>query len=183
MYTLSHWSPASLLEQPRFLLLAALLLVAACIDAYRWRIPNKLTFGGSLSAFLIGLFEPGSAGQALMASAAGLALGFAVMLPLYLLRALGAGDVKLMAMVGAFLGAPHAAGAALLVFITGGVAALLWVLNRRAWSALLARFGSWHGNTASLGRMPYAASICVGTLLYVVAFGPQGLQWSRWFAA
>jgi len=183
MYTLSHWTPATLLEQPRLLLLAALLLVAALIDVYRWRIPNALTFGGALSAFFIGLIEPGSAGQALMTWAAGLALGFGVMLPLYLLRALGAGDVKLMAMAGAFLGAPHAAGAALMVFVTGGVLALLWVLQRRAWAALLTGLAPWRAGAVSLGRMPYGASICIGTLLYVVAFEPQGLQWSRWFVA
>jgi hypothetical protein len=31
--------------------------------------------------------------------------------------------------------------------------------------------------------MPYGASICLGTVLYVVWVEPEGLQWSRWFAA
>jgi hypothetical protein len=30
--------------------------------------------------------------------------------------------------------------------------------------------------------MPYGASICLGTFLYVVWVEPKGLQWSRWFA-
>ena len=46
------------------------------------------------------------------------------MLPLYLLRAMGAGDVKLMAMVGVFVGPLGALSVALLTFVAGGVLAL-----------------------------------------------------------
>ncbi len=52
---------------------------------------------------------PGALG--LWKALAGLGLGLLIMLPLYMLRALGAGDVKLMAMVGAFLGPNATIGA------------------------------------------------------------------------
>jgi prepilin peptidase CpaA len=90
---------------------------------------------------------------------------------------MGGGDVKLIAMVGAFVGPAHVLAAVLLIFITGGFLALVRVARQRAWGALFMRLHS--GASVSLGRMPYAWSICVGTLLYVGVFEPQGLQWSR----
>ena len=181
MYTLSHWFSLFVLEQPRLVVLAGLLLAAAWIDSYAWRIPNALTFGGSAAAFLLSVLEPVAPAQAVLLAFGGLLLGLLVMLPMYLLGALGAGDVKLMAMVGAYLGATHTIGAALLVFITGGAVAL--VMRRGALPQLWAMLGSGGQGVSSLGRMPYGASICLGTVLYVVWVEPEGLQWSRWFAA
>ena len=54
-----------------------------------------------------------------------LAAGQTVLLPLYVMRVLGAGDVKLVAMVGAFLGLPETVPALLCVFMTGRMAALV----------------------------------------------------------
>ncbi len=190
MYTLSHWFSLFVLEQPRLLVLAALLLAAAWIDCYAWRIPNVLTFGGSAAALLLSVLEPVAPAQALLLALGGLALGLLVMLPMYLLGVLGAGDVTLMAMVGAYLGAAHTIGAALLVFLTGGALAFAWVMRRQAWPQLWAVLGSSlralrvnERSPSPLGRMPYGASICLGTVLYVVWVEPEGLQWSRWFAA
>ena len=171
------------LTQPRLLLLAALLFVAALVDFHQWRIPNALTFGGALGAFLLSIIEPGPATQALLTAAAGLAAGLVLLLPLYLMRALGAGDVKLMGMVGAYLGLPHTLGAVLLVFITGGVLASLLVLYRRGWQVSPVRQTADEATGTALGRMPYGTSIALGTLVYVCAFEPAGLQWSRWLAA
>ena len=61
-------------------------------------------------------------------AAGGLLLGFAIMLPLYVLHAMGAGDVKLMAMVGAFLGLDETLQAVLCAFIVGGVGAIGFAL-------------------------------------------------------
>lgn len=181
MHTLSHWFSLFVLEQPRLVVLASLLLAAAWIDSYAWRIPNALTFGGSAAAFFLSVLEPVSPAQAVLLAFGGLVVGLLVMLPMYLLGALGAGDVKLMAMVGAYLGATHTIGAALLVFITGGALAL--VMRRGALPKLWTLLGSGPRGVSSLGRMPYGASICLGTVLYVVWVEPEGLQWSRWFAA
>ena len=160
------------LAQPRWLMLSLLLLLAALIDAWQWRIPNALTFGGCLAALASSLLEPGSAAQAVLTVLAGLLVGLLLMMPLYLMRALGAGDVKLMGMVGAFLGAPHAVGAALLVFISGGVLALLVAIYRHGWQPLWARLLPLGQRSDSLGRMPYGASIGLGTVIYLCAFVP-----------
>jgi prepilin peptidase CpaA len=171
-----------LIDQPGLLVLISLLVAAAAIDAYAWRIPNALTIGGALAAVLLGFAQPQPlAGWAVLAAPAGWLLGLLLTLPLYLARALGGGDVKLIAMVGAFVGPVHTVTVVLSIFITGGVLALIRLARQRAWGALFLRLHS--GAALSLGRMPYALSICVGTLLYVGVFEPQGLQWSRAWVA
>ncbi|MEG0884092.1 MAG: prepilin peptidase, partial [Janthinobacterium sp.] len=87
------------------LLLCILLTGAVWHDMRSRRIPNGLVFGGALAALLLhAVLTPGAGGLGLPAALGGLALGLALLLPMYMLRALGAGDVKLMAMVGAFIG-------------------------------------------------------------------------------
>jgi prepilin peptidase CpaA len=103
--------------------LLALLLWAAITDLRFRRIPNWLTLALMASGLIQGLSGYGllSVGQ----SAAGMGVGFALPLPLFLLGAIGGGDVKLLAGVGAWVG-PHAV---LLVFaataILGGIIILL----------------------------------------------------------
>lgn len=84
------------------IVLLAVLLVAAVYDVRFRRIPNWVTVTGvalglALNAFLFGL--PG-----VWFSLRGLGLAFGVYLVLYIIRAMGAGDVKLMAAVGALVG-------------------------------------------------------------------------------
>src|SRR5215472_15568341 len=85
------------------MVLLALLIAAALYDVRYRRIPNWLTVLGVVLGFvinwLIGLPEGG-----LLFAVEGLAVGFGVYLALYLIRAMGAGDVKLMAAVGALVG-------------------------------------------------------------------------------
>ena len=101
------------------------------------------------------------------------------------MRVLGAGDVKLMAMVGAFLGLPEILPALLFVFIAGGLAALAFVVLHRSvprlaanlraiaqGSLLWALTGHRVGGMApgmSVGKLPYGVSISAGSLLYLVA--------------
>jgi prepilin peptidase CpaA len=111
-----------------FLLL--LLLVAAWSDIRTRRIPNVLVFPGAIAGVLLHALLPQEAGgPGVLSSLAGWGTGLALLLPLYLLRIMGAGDVKLMAMAGAFLGAQETVGALLCVLLAGGVLALgaaLW---------------------------------------------------------
>lgn len=172
-----HSTLILLMQQPRLLVLISLLVVAALIDSYHWRIPNPLTVGGSLVGLLLASMEPASTGLALAMALGGWLAGLVLTLPLYAVGALGGGDVKLFAMVGTFIGPVHMPAAVLLVFITGGVLALLRVMRQRDWWTLWV--GGYRRGGASLGRMPYALSICLGSLLYVAVFEPQGLQWSH----
>jgi prepilin peptidase CpaA len=82
--------------------LLAMVAVAAVSDIRRRKIPNWLTLGGMAGGLVLQTVLHGLAG--LLHSAEGLALGFGVYLAFYCLRAMGAGDVKLMAAVGAIAG-------------------------------------------------------------------------------
>lgn len=97
-------------------------LIACATDIARRRIPNLLTFGSALTGVLWHGWAGGflGAGWAL----AGWAAGLAVLMPLYLLRSLGAGDVKLLGAFGAWLGPMGAVLSGLYGTVAGGVLAL-----------------------------------------------------------
>ena len=96
----------------------------ACItDLRRRRIPNVLTLGGAGVALLFALATGGVGGLAY--GVAGWCAGFAVFLPFFLLGGLGAGDVKLMACLGSWLGPFLAIWTAIYGALAGGVLAIV----------------------------------------------------------
>ena len=101
------------------LVLIAIVLAAAVTDL-RWsKIPNILTFP-SMGIGLIGhTWLSGMEG--LWFSAGGLAVGFFVLIGFYALGGMAAGDVKLLAAVGAFLGPNNVFLVFLMTAILGGV--------------------------------------------------------------
>ena len=120
--------------------LAVLLFViatAATSDLWSRRIPNILVIPSCIFAIFFHSFSPegygildstgGSIG--LLSAVTGLIVGLAALFPLYLLRAMGAGDVKLMMMVGAFLGPLQTLGVVVLTFAAGGVLAIAMALS------------------------------------------------------
>jgi len=85
-----------------WILTLALTLLAALLDWRSRRIPNWLTVPGLLSGVVVHALIAGWHGALFALEGAGLAL--ILLLPLVALRALGAGDWKLMGAVGAFVG-------------------------------------------------------------------------------
>jgi prepilin peptidase CpaA len=184
---------ASLLEplvmlatSPRTGVLVTLLLAAAVIDYRSFRIPNWLTLGGMVLglACSTALVRPAYSG--LLAGLGGIAVGMLIFLPLYAIRVLGAGDVKLMGAAGAFLGTADTLRALLFIAIAGGVAAVAVALRRRALRRLVGNLsqatvqmmafatvgGERPGDAIaahSVGKLPYGISICAGTIAYLVA--------------
>ncbi len=177
---------AKLLAQPQLVVLVVLLVTAAVIDWRTFRIPNWLTVGG----MVFGVLYSAVSGQTLTSgplnALAGLGLGLVALLPLYVLRVMGAGDVKLMAMTGAFVGFPNIIYAVLFTFVTGGIAAVAFAIRRRAfrrmtnnvtdivqWMAFATiagqRFTPGIAGGDSIGRLPYGASIATGTIAWLAA--------------
>lgn len=158
--------------------LLVLVVSAAIIDLAIRKIPNLLLLGGWCAAFVIHFYSPVPAtaiGQAL----GGAAIGFALFLPLYAVRGMAAGDVKLMATVGLFLGPSQTLHACILTWCMGGAMALVIILFTRRWSAayanlrdmllpLLLRLGPPEPGSAparkSVGSMPYGLAIAASTL-------------------
>lgn len=172
--------------------LAVLLLMVMREDIRSRRIPNKLVLVGVLLGLgLNGLLPAGlgfnsavPGGLGWLAALKGLALGFAVLLPMYLLRAMGAGDVKLMGMVGAFLGPVDLIGAVIATFIAGGLMALVVALWSKQLMSMLhnvklmlfsgllrinaGQLPVMNDLPVSVAKLPYAVAITAGTLGYLV---------------
>ncbi|MGE5553691.1 MAG: prepilin peptidase [Betaproteobacteria bacterium] len=123
------------METWRSALLTGILVVAVVSDVRRRRIPNLLTFPSLAMGLFLGTVEAGWAG--LGTSLLGALLGAGLLFLPFALGGIGAGDVKLMAVVGAFGGPSLAVQAFLTGAIFGGVgsAFLLWRAGR-LWSTL-----------------------------------------------
>jgi len=141
--------------------LLAFLAVAAVADLRTRRIPNLLTISAALVGLLLNFSRSGGPGA--LASGAGLLTGLAAFLPFYLAGGFGAGDVKAMAAVGAFLGPRGALLAAAWTLGVGGVGALLLLAVLR-WQAARTRAG-WRLRDACRQRFPYGLAIACGSAL------------------
>ena len=160
-------------------ILVGTLLALACIaDLRTRRIPNVLTFSAAGAAVLFHLLSGGwnAAGW----SVAGYGVGVLLFFPLFALRGMGGGDVKLLAAVGAWLGPGQVAMVALMTSIAGGVIALIVALGygylRTALTNLWLLLAHWRSGgirpleTVSLTgakgpRLAYAFPIAIGTLV------------------
>ena len=157
---------------------ALLLSAVACVfDVRTRRIPNLLTFGGAALAVVYGLATGGLGG--LLMSMEGWALGLALFLPMFLLGGMGAGDVKLLACLGAWLGPHETFWMAIYAMIAGGIMGVLVALAtgyaRRAASNLWMLLKYWRVMgirplpeltlAGSRGpRLPYAIPIAAGAV-------------------
>lgn len=168
------------------LLLSALLAAAVWHDVRARRIPNAIVFAGMLAALAMAAL-PGGSG--LLSASGGLALGLAFLMPLYVLRLMGAGDVKLLAMVGAFVGAGHILAVAIATLLVGGVLALAVAAWQRRLRSLVGNAGRMvmhTGLSALAGGMPaalQAPAAASGRLPYAVAIALSSLACALWLRA
>lgn len=169
------------------ILLAILVLVAAIYDIRYRRIPNWLVLAGIIVGFVWNVWSSGVSGSAVSGlgrAAAGFGLGFILYFPLYLLRARGAGDVKLLAAVGAITGPGNCFWIFLLTAVLGGLIALALLMFRGrvrhtffnvAWimrdmASLRAPYKSNEelDVTTTRGmRLPHGAMIAVGAAAFI----------------
>lgn len=172
-----------------FLLALTTLLVVTTFGDLRWhRIRNVWTLGGALLALFLHLLIGGLDG--IQTTVLGTAVGLGLFIPFYVLGGMAAGDVKLMAAVGALVGPKLALIAGAFALITGALLALGYLALRgdvvkwsRRW-ALVAKnmlvtrnihsayIAPATGEVAGL-RFPYALAIAVGSLLAVGLYAAQ----------
>ena len=150
--------------------------LATFTDLRARRIPNVLTavaaaIGLAGNGLLFGV-------DGLVASLAGWGLGIALLFPLFVLRGLGAGDVKLIAALGALKGPEFVFFTCLWAGIGGGVMAVAGLLRSRKLGVALAhlylfRFLPGPSNSfITAGRLPYAPAIALGAALTL-----GGVRW------
>lgn len=116
------------------LVLTALLLALAVTDAETFRLPNPLTYGGVVIALGLSLVAPPGVVDAVL----GALLGAGILLAIRWawLRAtgtdaMGLGDVKMLAMIGAFLGWPQVFVVLLLSTVAGAAVGIAVTLTGR----------------------------------------------------
>jgi prepilin peptidase CpaA len=100
----------------------AVVLIACVTDLRSGRIPNVLTFGAALAGVGYAVAASGVSGLAM--GLAGWLVGLALFFPIFLLRGMGAGDVKLLAALGAWLGPRDVSWVALYGSVAGGLLAV-----------------------------------------------------------
>jgi len=150
--------------------------LASATDVRSRRIPNVLTFGAALVAVAFAAATGGARG--LVMALAGWVVGLLLYMPLFALGGMGAGDIKLLAALGAWLGPWMAVWVALYAAVAGGVMAVVLALRRQylrtAWNNVWLLLAHWRVSgirpmpelTLERGRGPrlaYAVPIAVGT--------------------
>ena len=162
-----------------FRTIAVLLVVAVAVafDVSTRRIPNALNFGAAAAAVCFAFFQAGIAGS--MSALAGCFVGAALFFPFFAIGGMGAGDVKLLAALAAWLGPVDAIYLAFFSSLAGGVAALAFSVmrgyGRQAVSNIWLMLMHWRvvglrpvpGLTLRDGHAPrlaYAVPIALGVL-------------------
>jgi prepilin peptidase CpaA len=176
---------------PISMLVALFILCALAVvhDLLFRRIPNGLMVAGVVLGILFQAFAPAGEGLfhfpagslGLTAGLLGGLTGLGLLMPMYAVRTLGAGDVKLLAMIGVWLGPTGVAWATLWTLLAGGVLAVVAALCAGAMRRVLANLhfmltttmlNVQAGQGAALqppaqttGRLPYAVAIVTGTAI------------------
>lgn len=157
------------------------LIVAAVIDGWKLKVPNWITFPMIISGWIYSVVAFGWYGLGM--SLLGTIVGLGLLLPAYAIGGMGAGDVKLLAGVGAWIGSSHTFYAFCLSALIGAGIAILMVLFRRAWGKHRDQF--WMIFTeiltvknptqlsaiaaerkSSMLLLPYGIPIAIGTIVY-----------------
>lgn len=171
-------------------LVTVTLIVAAVIDGIQLKVPNWLTFPmialGWAYSFSLST-TPGWEG--LGYSLLGTMVGLALLLPAYAIGGMGAGDVKLMAGIGAWMWVDVTVMAFAVSAVVGGIIAVAMVLARKGWDKHRMQFWViWNEiltvkspeKLAEIARqrkptmllLPYGIPMAIGTIAY---FGWAGL--------
>ncbi|WP_437188239.1 A24 family peptidase [Planctomicrobium sp. SH668] len=163
-----------------------ILIVAAYIDGKELRVPNWITFPMVLSGLIYSTAVGGLEG--LGYGLLGMVVGLLTLLPLYSVGGMGAGDVKLMAGIGAWLGATVTWHAFVATVVVGAIMAIAMVLYRKAWDKHYGQFLLILGEFANVKDpnklseiaaerkprmllLPYGIPICVGSIGYFLYAG------------
>lgn len=190
-WTAKHWP---------IIVICAGMIAAAVIDWWKFKVPNKLTFPLVISGWILGLlnnFElvpngsfngQGGLGGALM----GTLLAMALMIPIYAIGGMGAGDVKMTMGFGSWIGAFYGSeGSWIIVYafcagtIVGGIIALGMIAVRRQFKenrehvkeivsdlihakSIVDVADRANNRRSRWHRLPYGVPLCIGFVGYLV---------------
>lgn len=178
----------------KFLIILSIFLVTigAVIDMATHRLPNKLTVSTALAGFLAQGYVNGITG--VLDGLAGFMVSTILFFPFFLVRWMGAGDVKMLMAIGVCLGWSLTWLASMATLAIGAVFGVTILVVKGGLWAYLERYGLMlktlllTGNAAYIPpapdetaaeRFPYAMAIALGTL--IALFGPIRFPWLRQF--
>lgn len=163
-------------------MLLSIVMFCVATDLYNRKIYNAVIFPALLATFILHYILGGwiAVGQATL----GFFVGFGILLVPYLLGGMGAGDVKLLALVGAMKGTSFVLTTAIYMALLGAVIALVVLLCRKGMVKRLIAFfyfmyGLRYGIKIPLGlnkgalsaAYPYGLAIAGGTILCFIVKG------------
>ena len=184
----SQWNVDSpMAEMPGVcIVVSIILIVAAVIDGWKLKVPNWITYpmvfaGWAFSAYMFGF-------NGLVASLIGTVVGLALLLPAYAIGGMGAGDVKLLAGVGAWVWGWTTFYAFCVSAVIGGLIALGMVLYRKNFQHHAGQFKAIlteifvvrdpnqlaalaAERKSSMLLLPYGIPIAIGTIAYFAFMG------------
>lgn len=171
---------------PPLILVLLFVALAAGIDCVHRRIPNRLVSLGIVLAIVVNIAEWPN-GSKFSSLFLGCGVGLLLLLPFYMAKGMAAGDVKMMMVVGAFVGPLTVFKITLITFVIGGVAAIAIAIYSGKTRAALANMhvilinhvlraslprGASPTNDEivfpSVGRMPYGPAIALATAIVVL---------------
>lgn len=165
-------------------LLFAIVVVSAIFDLRERRVPNWVSFTGLALAIALNTFLYETPG--LWLSLKGFGIATLIYFPLFMLRGMGAGDVKLMMAVGAAAGWQNWLGILFLTALFGGISAIAMVAWRKRLRKTFENLAlivlslmhrqAPHEVSPMLDvksdralRLPHAVAIAFGTIGYLIA--------------
>ena len=164
------------------LFLIAILAICVFTDLKSRKIYNKVVFPALLLIFASHLAMGGKDG--LLSSLTGFSVGFAILLIPYFMGGMGAGDVKLLALIGAIKGSSFVLYTGLYMAIVGGfIALILLIKGKKLWLFLKSipytLCGARYGVKVSMteegslitNTYPYGVAIAAGALLTILLDG------------
>ncbi|MGW8256590.1 MAG: A24 family peptidase [Thermoguttaceae bacterium] len=178
--------PLVVSENWQIWLVTVVLIVAAVIDGWKLKVPNWLTFPFVLCGLIYSTLNFGWTG--LLWSIVGTCVGLGLLLPLRAIGGMGAGDVKLMAGIGAWVWGTVTFYAFCLSALIGGALAVAMVLWQGTWRKHWSQFWAiaqeiWvirnpdqlaaiaAERKSSMLLLPYGIPIAIGTISYFIWAG------------
>ncbi len=187
-----NWIGASALENWHVWFVAIVLIVAAVIDGIELRVPNWITFPLIISGWVYSASASWAAGDGVLVglywSFIGTAVGLALLMPAYAIGGMGAGDVKLLAGVGAWMHGEHTFYAFCLTAVVGAVLAVGMAARNKALKKhtaqakmILAEIATIRDprqlseiaaeRKSSMLLLPYGIPIAIGSIAYFAWVG------------
>lgn len=161
------------------IILVIVLIICFITDLKQQRIYNKVIFPTLIAVLVLHLTASGFGGLRL--SILGFAAGLAVLIIPYLLGGIGAGDVKLLALIGAIKGSSFVLNTALYMAVIGGIIALFIIVANGALTKVLKQIWIWiyslvcgikyrleFPTTGYMKKYPYGVAIVGGAVICLI---------------